>query len=112
MLNFHDSFGLILGASLATPGILKPVIAGLVANCRPADVRFVCLEMTLLLGHILTNAPTRNLTAQVYIPLPQTTVVVVDGNQSDLNLTTWHGDADIGSVLSSKVHSEILDAGS
>ena len=96
VLHFHDSFGVILGAALDTPGILKPAIAGLVANCRLADVRLVLLEMNLPLGHISTNALTRSLSAQFYIPLPQTTVVVADGNQNDRNLTTLHVNADIG----------------
>ena len=51
-----------------TPGVLKPVVASLVADCCQADTRFTRCEFTLTLGEIAANAPTRSLVFQFYIP--------------------------------------------
>ena len=94
------------------PSLLKPVAAGAIADCRPADVKFARCKFTLPLGAISSNAPARSLVFQVYLPLPQTTRQVANGNGVDHALTTWHGNANIGSMTAEEIRSKVVDLGS
>jgi hypothetical protein len=46
---FHDSAGTAIAnaVTMANAAILKPVIDGPINDCRPQDVRFVCLQLVL-----------------------------------------------------------------
>jgi hypothetical protein len=105
IVSFRDSSGTGL------PSILKPVIDGAVANCRPADVRFVRLELSLDFCPLCTAAAaTDNTTVRTnyYLELPQTTIAVNDGHGHPRNLITFHGTADLRTLSVQQVEDAIL----
>lgn len=112
ILSFHDSTGAIIaGATLPNnPSILKDVVNGPVADCRPADVRFVRVKLILdLLRNPLPAGGIQPvLKADYYIELPQTSVAVLNGNNQARNLVTWHGAADLSTLPVDQVKTDIL----
>jgi hypothetical protein len=114
ILSFHTSAGAVLDASI--PGdinILCPVQNGAVANCRPADVRYVHLECVLDYADLAEHAgPNDNtiLRTVYYLELPQTVAVVLDGhNNNPRNLCTFHGVADLRTLTVQQIQDDILD---
>ena len=114
ILSFHNTQGQAFGNNAVTPAdlsVLKPVVNGAVANCRPADVRFVRVECTLDFRTLCTAAePTDNTTLRCsyYIELPQSTVVVNDGNNNPRNLRTWQGVADLRTLSVEEMGTHII----
>jgi hypothetical protein len=113
ILSFHTSAGAVIDASI--PGdinVLRPVQNGAVANCRPADVRYVRLECVLDYADLAEHAgPNDNtiLRTVYYLELPQTVVVVLDGHNNPRNLRTFHGAADLRTLTVQQIQDDILD---
>lgn len=61
ILSFHDIGGRIIPATTcrtaADPVVLKPIINGNLGDCRPDDIKFVCVQLLLDFTHLLTAPP-------------------------------------------------------
>lgn len=113
LLSFHNSAGaVIVDATIAgDPTILKPVQDGNIPNCRPADVRYVRLQLQLDFVDLATGAgPNDNtvLRCQYYLELPQTMVVVNDGHGHPRNLVTFHGADNLRDLSIQEIQDDIL----
>lgn len=85
----------------ADPAILKDVINGPIADCRPADVRYVIIHLDVDFQDLCPAAsPQDNTTTRCayYLELPQETVVVNNANDVARNLTTFHGVSNLHSL--------------
>ena len=113
IMNFHDSAGNVINNSTtaADSSILLPVVNGAVAACRQGDVRFVRVQCTLDFAALVTLDPPGNTTLRVsyYIELPQSTVPMINGAAAAYNLTTFHGAADLRTLLPADVQAQVLD---
>lgn len=113
ILSFHNSAGTVfVDATIAgDPTILKPVQDGNIPNCRPADVRYVRLQLQLDFADLATGAgPNDNtvLRCQYYLELPQTMVVVNDGHGHPRNLVTFHGADNLRDLSIQEIQDDIL----
>ena len=117
ILSYHNSAGAIINnATIAGAQglILKPIQDGPVADCRPADIRFVRVRLALDYSSLLPAPaagaahPPCFLRSEFYFELPQTTDQVLDGNNNPRQLTTWHGAADLTTLTSDDVRALIL----
>ena len=113
ILSFHDTAGAVIAnATMANDmAVLKPVQDGVIADCRPGDVRYVRLQLILDFRHLCTAAtPSDNTTlrATYYIELPQATRAVNDGNGNPRNLTTFLGEADLRTLSVAQIQTDIL----
>ena len=91
--------------------ILKPVQNGNKPDCRAPDLRFVRVTCSIDFTGLVTVAnygPTI-LRVGYYLELPQTTVPMTDGNGADYNLTTWHGVADLSTLIADEVRTRLLE---
>ena len=102
LLAFLDSSGAVINnaGTAANPLILKPVQNGVIADCRPADLSFVRFKITCsfvpcIEPSIVTNSPSEQISIESILALPQTTVIVNDGNNNPRQLTTFHGPANL-----------------
>eukprot|EP00956_Cyclotella_meneghiniana_P029594 scaffold72230_cov36-Cyclotella_meneghiniana.AAC.3 len=113
ILSFHNSQGQEIANAVtdADASVLKPVINGNIADCRPADVRFVRVQIALDFRDLCTAAaPNDNTTlrAAYYIELPQTMAVVLNGLGVARNLVTFHGAADLRTLSVEEIRRDIL----
>jgi hypothetical protein len=113
VISFHNSAGAVQAnaVTVADPSILKPVVDGPVNNCRPADVRFVRLELSLDFRPLCTAAGPNDQTilrTNYYVELPQTTTAILDGHGHGRNLTTFHGAADLRTLSVDQLTADIL----
>jgi hypothetical protein len=113
ILSFHSTAGgIVPNCTIANnPTILKPVQDGANANCRPADVRYVRLQLVLDYAELATGAsPNENTTlrCQYYLELPQTLEVVLDGNGNPRTLVTYHGPADLSTLSVADIQDQVL----
>ena len=113
ILSFHGSDGCpITNTTVAgDPTILLPVQNGAVAGCRQGDVRFVRVDCSINFTPLITipGYGTSVLRASFYMELPQTTVVMQNGNGVDYNLTTWHGASNLRTLTPDQVRAQILE---
>ena len=113
ILSFHGSDGRpITNTTVAgDPTILLPVQNGAVAGCRQGDVRFVRVDCSIDFTPLITipGYGTSVLRASFYMELPQTTVVMQNGNGVDYNLTTWHGASNLRTLTPDQVRAQILE---
>jgi hypothetical protein len=113
IISFHNSAGDSMNTATVAgnPTVLKAVQDGNIPDCRPADVRFVRLELILDFRDLCTAAaPTDNtvLRTNYYLELPQATAVVNDGHGHPRNLTTFHGTADLSTLSRQEIEEQIL----
>lgn len=113
ILSFHNTAGAVIGnATLPNdPAVLKPVVDGAVANCRPADVHYVRLQLTLDYADLATGASATDnttLRCQFYLELPQTLEIVLDGAANPRSLVTFHGAADLRTLSVDQIQDDIL----
>ena len=115
ILAFYDSAGSIFtnATTAADACILKSVVDGIIADCRPSDVRFVRLQCLLDFTDLITvkNPSNTKLRTTYYLELPQTTVSVLDGNGNARNLLTWHGADDLRTLSVADIKAQIIDVG-
>jgi hypothetical protein len=93
------------------PALLLLVINGPVATCCQQDVCFVCVTCTINFTSLVSmpNYGPMTLNVSFYLKLPQSTIVMVNGNNRAYNLTTWHGTANLTTLTSNKVRVQILE---
>lgn len=119
ILSFHDIGGRLINpatcCTAADPVILKPVQNGNVGDCRPADIKFVRVQLSLDFAHLLTAPqqagippPTSILRAEYYIELPQTQVNLVNGAGGAYVLSTYTGPADLRTLSIDDMRATIL----
>ena len=113
IVSFHNSAGAQINnttiAGNAT--ILLPVIDGNLANCRQPDVRFVRVMSNVDFSSLVRLPAYGPVVLRVgfYIELPQTTVGMTNGAGVAYQLTTWHGAADLSTLVSDDVRTLILE---
>jgi hypothetical protein len=93
------------------PAVLLPIVNGPLGNCRQQDIRFMCVTCTIDFTGLVTmhNYGPMTLCVGCYLELPQTTFAMVNGNNQAYNLTTWHGAADLATLTSDEVCTQILE---
>ena len=71
ILSFHNIGGVIIPpATCCTAGdpvVLKPVVDGNLADCRPPDIKFVRVQLSLDFAHLLTAPPPAGVPPQASI---------------------------------------------
>ena len=111
--SFHNSSGTVLGHTTVqgNPRVLLPVVNGDPALCRSPDVKFVRVQLVLDFRPLVTLDPpgVTTLRQSYYIELPQSTATIQDADGNDFNLTTFHGVADLSTLPSDEIKTEILD---
>ena len=113
ILSFHDVKGDII-LDTTTQGnstVLLPVQNGNVALCRKGNIKFVCVQLRLDFSRLSkTNVTTHScvLQEEYYIDLPQTTQVMMAGNNQAYSLTTWNGPADLKLMSCDTVKTTII----
>ena len=119
ILSFHDIGGHIIPpatcCTVADPVILKPVINGNLADCRPADIKFVRVQLSLDFAHLITaplqpgaQPPSSTLRTEYYIELPQSQVNLVNGGGNAYVLSTYTGPADLRTLSVDDMRNTIL----
>ena len=114
LLSFHNTAGTDITVPATTADdrqVLKPVQNGVIADCRPGDVRYVRYELDLDFADLCTGSkPGENtrLRSTYYLELPQTTVEVQDGNDNPRQLTTFHGTSDLRTLTVQQMDDDIL----
>jgi hypothetical protein len=96
----------------AAPITLLPVQNGPTAACHQQDVRFVCVTCTVDVAPLITMLKYGMPTLRVgfCIKLPQTTAVMTNQrSNSNYNLTTWHGAADLSMLTPDQLRMLILE---
>ena len=114
IVSFHDSTGAVMlnACTAADPKILLPCAAGIIANCRPPDVRFVRLQLELDFAPVCPGATGNTiLRAMYYLELPQTSVDLANGAGVIRSLVTFHGTADIRTLSVLGIRNEIIEQG-
>ena len=94
ILGFYDNNGALIAncSTDADSSILKPVQDGIVADCRPANVKFVKVRNECDYSGQITVAHqrVRILPAKYYVELYQSTKSVTGGSGQVCQVTTWH----------------------
>ena len=111
ILSFHNSAGNIMNdAVVAGTMTLKPFTDGLANNARrPADVRFVRLQLRLDFRPLmLADQDNHVLDASYYIELPQETRMVVNAAGNPVQLTTFFGADNLALLSVEEIKRDIL----
>ena len=87
-----------------------PVIDGILANCRRANVKFVRVQITLDFRPLVSVDPPglTTLCMEYYIELPQTSCAMLNGVGVGYNLVTYHGPDDLRTLTMRQVQDDIL----
>ncbi len=95
----------------ANPALLLLVVNGPLNLCSQQNVRFVRITCTINFSGLITvpNYGPTMLRIGFYIELPHTTITMVNGNNVTYNLTAWHGMADLPTLTSNEVCTQILE---
>lgn len=114
ILGFHGSDGnLLLDATVGNDNrVLKPVLDGPIADCRPADVKYVRVRLDLDYTDIAPpaqGAAAPTIQEIFYLELPQTTVTVRANNNHPRELTTFHGVADLTTLSSEEMNWQVVN---
>ena len=111
---FHNITGAVV-KNATTPAdskVLLPAIAGAVADCHPADLRLVGLQLKL---DFATLAPDfvggKILKGMYHLELPQTSVDLANGAGIFRSLVTFHGVADLRTLSIDEIRTGILEEG-
>lgn len=119
ILSFHDSAGRVIPSqncsTAADPLVLKPIQDGNLDQCRPSDIRFVRVQLSLDFAHLITAPqpagappPLTLLRTDYYIELPQTAVQLQNGLNQPYQLVTYTGPADLRLMSVEEVRRVIL----
>jgi len=112
ILSFHNTAGdeVTNTTTAADPSVLLPVVDGRLDDCRK-NVKFVRVQSSVnfISLNVLDDPGPTTLRIEYFIELPQTTVQMANGAGNAYNLTTFHGTADLRTLSSADVKTQILD---
>ena len=113
IISSHDNSGAVMNNATADVDnmILLPVVAGLITNCCPVDVQFVCLELEL--DYTILSARLGSPIAKVvyYLEFPQISIDLANGAGVDRSLITWHGATNLPALLVEQLCTNVLEEG-
>ena len=112
ILSFHNTRGdeVTTTTTTADSSVLLPVQDGRIEDCRK-NVKFVRVQSTInfIDLNVLDDPGPTTLRIKYFIELPQSTVQKTNGAGAAYNLTTFHGTADLRTLSSDDVKTQILD---
>ena len=111
IMSFHNDAGFVMN-NATTAGdvnVLKPVADGPIPQCRPANVKYVRVKLSLdYAAMITTQQRSTVLHAEYYIELPQTSRQVLDGLNQPRTLVTFHGVDDLRTLSVQEMLDQII----
>lgn len=96
---------------LADPSVLTSIEDGPLNACRPADVKYVRLQLTLDVCELCTAATSMEntfLLSKYYLDLPRGVCTLMEGTENPCNLTTFLGTADLCTLSVTQINAKIL----
>ncbi len=113
IISFHDSTSVQINNTTVSsnPAVPLPAQDGMFALCCQQNVHFVRVMCTIDFQALITipNPGLTTLRVGFYIKLPQTTVVMVNGNNVAYKLKTWHSAADLTQLTWNMVRATVLE---
>jgi hypothetical protein len=112
ILSFHNNAGaqVVDLVTAADPSNLLPVQDGAMANCRRANIKFVCVQLNLDFAMLVTLRPPGNTTlrTEYYTKLPQASCDLTSGNNQAYPLTTYLGPGNVRTIAATDFKCDIL----
>jgi hypothetical protein len=112
ILSFHNTKGDEVNdtTEAGDSSILLPVVNGNLNTCRK-NVKFVRVQISVnFIDLVVIDDPgPTTLRMEYFIELPQSTVQMTNGAGNAYNLTTFHGTADLRTLSSREIQTQILD---
>jgi hypothetical protein len=112
ILSFHNNAGaqVVDLVTAADPSVLLPVQDGAEANCRRANIKFVCVQINMDFAMLVTLRLPGNITLRTkyYIKLPQDSCDLTNGNNQAYRLTTYLGPGNLCAIAAADFERDIL----